>query len=151
MNDIRVEALKLIKKHEGLKLYPYKCTSGANTIGYGHNLDALPLPVEKSELDKFGITKAEAQRILEQDFDRCHEELTQLPWFNSLSPVRQIVLLDMCYNLGIVRLGRFRKMIAAIKIGEYQKAANEMIDSVWAEQVKSRAITLAKMMAEDRL
>jgi len=34
----------LIKKHEGLRLTPYRCSAGYRTIGWGHNLDAAGEP-----------------------------------------------------------------------------------------------------------
>jgi len=43
---------------------------------------------------------------------------------------------------------KFEKMLAALKIGDWDTAANEMRNSRWAEQVGQRAVTLATMMRE---
>ena len=37
-------------------------------------------------------------------------------------------------------------MLAALEAGDYKTAAKEMLDSVWARQVKSRAKKLAQIM-----
>lgn len=127
-------AAELIKKHEGLRLRPYKCTAGKLTIGYGRNLDDN------------GISQYEAEEMLNNDIQRCYSQLVKLPCWNKLDEVRQAVLLDMCYNLGIVRLKQFKKMLGALEVGAYNRAAAEMLNSKWAVQVKSRATELSKIM-----
>ncbi len=68
------------------------------------------------------------------------------PSFDELSPNRQKALIDMMFNLGYTRLGKFIKMRKAIANGDYAEAASQMLDSKWAKQVKGRATTLAEMM-----
>jgi lysozyme len=126
---------RLIKLHEGFSRKPYRCPAGRITIGYGRNLEAN------------GISAAEAEVLLRNDINRCAEELKQkLPWVSELDPVRQAVLLDMCYNLGITGLCGFTATLLAIREGDYETAAVRMLDSKWATQVKTRATRLAAMM-----
>lgn len=133
------KAAQLIKKHEGLKLKPYKCTSGKLTIGYGRNLDDN------------GITGSEAEALLYNDVQNCYAECVKFLFWNTLNEARQAVLLDMCFNLGISRLKGFKKMLAALKGGDYEKVAKEMLDSKWAFQVKKRATELAEIMKTGEL
>ncbi|MFQ5421037.1 MAG: hypothetical protein ACE5EY_11830, partial [Anaerolineae bacterium] len=56
--------------------------------------------------------------------------------------------INMAFNLGRTRLARFGKMWAAIHIGDYALAAEEMLDSRWARQVGERAHRLAEMMRD---
>lgn len=119
--------------HEGLKLKPYRCTEGYLTIGIGLNLDA-------------GITEEEAIWLLQSRLKGIIAQLERYEWYTKLDPVRQKVMIDMAYNLGITGLLKFRKMIAAIELGDYEKAAKEMLDSKWARQVGKRAQRLAEMM-----
>lgn len=128
------KAAQLIKKHEGLRLKPYKCTAGKLTIGYGRNLDDN------------GITGSEAEALLYNDIQNCYAECVKFPFWNTLNEARQTVLLDMCYNLGISRLKGFKKMLAALGRGEYETASKEMLDSKWAFDVKKRATELAEIM-----
>lgn len=127
-------ALNLIKKHEGLELFPYKCTAGFLTIGYGHNLEVK------------GITEEQAELILADDIDDVINALEMHDWFNELDGVRQAVIIDMAFNLGVAGLFKFKNMIAAIKKENYDQAANEMFHSKWATQVGGRARTLTNMM-----
>lgn len=132
-------AAQLIKKHEGLRFKPYKDTVGKLTIGYGRNLDDN------------GITLAEAEQMLSNDIQNCYAECLKLPCWNKLNEARQAVLLDMCFNLGITRMKTFKKMLAALEVGAYNRAAKEMLASKWAMQVKTRATELADIMKKGAL
>jgi lysozyme len=66
--------------------------------------------------------------------------------WESLSEPRRAVLTDMCFNIGFSRLMGFRQMLAAIKAGEWQAAHDELLDSEYALQVKTRASKNAKVM-----
>lgn len=122
-------------RHEGLRLKPYHCSVGKLTIGVGRNLDDM------------GITEDEAMTMLDNDINRVVKVLLQhITTFDQLNEIRKRVLVDMGFNLGITRLMRFRRMLAALEIGDYDKAANEMLDSQWAKQVGVRASRLSRMM-----
>ena len=66
----------------------------------------------------------------------------------SLAEPRQAVLLDMVFNMGISRFNAntWVKTFAAIQDKDFEKAANEMLESKWAKQVGQRAIRLSQMM-----
>jgi len=133
MNPTRLK-IQLVR-HEGLKLKPYKDTVGKVTIGVGRNLDDV------------GITSEEAMLLLENDIAKCAKGLRDnLPWFEQLDEVRQRVLLDMAFNLGINGLLKFKKTLGFVQAGEYGLAATEMLHSQWAEQVGIRSSTLSYMM-----
>ncbi len=124
-------------RHEGLRLKPYRCTAGKLTIGVGRNLDDN------------GISKAEAMVLLRNDILLTRLALTRaVPGFLALSAPRRRALIDMCFNLGLPRFLSFKRLLAAIAAGDCQRAADEMLNSKWAEQVGQRARALAAMMRE---
>lgn len=124
-------------RHEGLRLTPYRCTAGKLTIGIGRNLDDV------------GISEAEARLMLRNDIVNAEAELRRaFSWFDRLSPLRQQVLVNMAFNIGLPRLKGFRNMLAALERGDYNRAAVEMLDSRWARQVKSRAVELSDWMRQ---
>ena len=126
---------RLIQRHEGLRLKPYKDTVGKLTIGYGRNLE-----------DR-GISQLEAEQLFKHDLaEHKRELLERWPWVSSLGPVREAVFVDMAFNLGIGGLAKFRRFIAAAERRDFRAAASEMMDSRWATQVKGRARRLARMM-----
>ena len=131
--DAMVRQLRL---HEGERLKPYRCTAGKLTIGVGRNLD-----------DR-GITAEESAMLLSNDITREERALINaLPWVAQLDEVRQRVLLDMAFNMGLGGLLQFKNTLATIKAGDYQRAASMMLDSRWATQVGQRAERLSRMMA----
>ena len=56
------------------------------------------------------------------------------------------MVLDMAFNLGVRGLSKFRNALAAMEARDYATAAEEMMDSRWAQQVGGRAARLAVMM-----
>ena len=127
--------VELTKQFEGLRLKPYTCPAGHLTIGYGHNLDAN------------GITLEIAEELLKTDLAYARMEVgAKIPCSSKLNEARQYVLVDMAFNMGIGRLLTFKKMLAALQEGYYERAAHEMLDSKWAKQVGQRATTLAEIM-----
>lgn len=131
----RQKMIQQLRLHEGERLKPYRCTAGKLTIGVGRNLE-----------DR-GITAEESAYLLNNDIEREWKNLTAaLPWVTGLNDVRQRVLLDMSFNLGIAGLLQFKNTLATIKAGQYNKAGDMMLDSLWAKQVGGRATRLAQMM-----
>ena len=124
-----------VRRNEGLSYLPYRCSAGALTIGYGHNLEAR------------GISKEVAELLLKQDLEVAEKQVKNaFIWWPKLDDARMGVLVEMCFNLGISGLVGFKKMLSAVEAGDYQTAAQEMLDSKWARQVKGRAVELAKIM-----
>jgi len=132
LNRIKAQLVR----HEGLRLKPYRCTAGKLTIGIGRNLD-----------DR-GISQKEAYAMLERDIlDFEQQLLDEIPdIFNGLDEVRQSVLLNMCFNLGMNGLLGFKNTLAFVKAGDWERAANNMLVSRWAKQVGRRAIELSELM-----
>jgi len=64
------------------------------------------------------------------------------PWWRSLNDNRQRVIANMCFNLGHPRLSKFKKFIQAMQISDWERAAEEMLDSKWSSQVGDRALRL---------
>ena len=72
-----------------------------------------------------------------------------MPWWKELGDEKMRVLANMCFNLGITRLLKFRKFLAALEAGDFETAGEEMIDSKWATQVGARATRLQRRIKEE--
>ena len=136
-------------------LQVYQDTLGIDTIGIGRNLEDRGLSDNELEemgitLDhvyEFGITEADAVLLAENDVEIVEDELLRAhPCVDGLDAVRQLVLIDMAFNMGVPRLCKFKKMWAAIHNEDFMVASKEMLDSRWANQVKSRSTKLAHSM-----
>ena len=121
--------------HEGLELHPYEDSLGIITIGVGRNLEER------------GISEDEAFYLLANDIDIIWDELIKKhPIVEDLDDQRQMILLDMAFNMGVPRLGKFKKMWAAIEDGDMIEASKQALDSRWADQVGRRAERLAERL-----
>lgn len=139
MEDLLAQAAILIKQHEGFKAFAYLDETGHWTIGYGRNLDANPLTVpEIKALFPNGITPEQGNILFETGENVTLEWLSKYSWWSKLSINRQICLLDMGFNLGEKSFAEFVHMIAALEVGNYVEAANQMELSKWFQQVGQR-------------
>ena len=123
-----------LMRHEGSRKkdgrhIPYTDTTGHVTIGYGRNLT-----------DR-GISEAEARYLLSTDIQNHLNDLrAAIPWFDSLDNVRQEVMVDLAFNMGVPTLMKFTSTLDYIKQGQYDLAAMHLLDSRYAKQVGSRAV-----------
>lgn len=124
--------VEILKRNEGLRLTPYRCTAGKLTIGYGHTGPSVE--------EGLKWTKEHAEQVLLNDARNAAADLDwHFKWWRRLSDTRQEALADMCFNLGVQRLSGFRKMLVALRAGQWQEAARECLDSRYARQVGNRA------------
>lgn len=131
-----------LKRDEGFCSEIYTDTVGKRTVGYGHNLDANPIPDLVTP-----ITKAYGEQILGKDVDRVSTALVHsLSWVVSLDEARLGVLQNMCFNMGIEGLLGFHNMLTCLQSGLYQSAADDMKASKWYTQVGDRAVRLVQQM-----
>lgn len=109
-----------IMEGEGFSSKPYRCPSGKLTIGHGINLE-----------DR-GITLNESRYLVKNTVLNLNSELKlRLPFFKRLDDIRQNVLIEMAYNMGVNNLMKFSKTLGYIQKGEYVEASREMLDSKW--------------------
>ena len=147
--------IERIKSHEGFKITPYKDTVGKWTVGYGRNLEDNPLDVMEvlklfSNVEFKSTVNAEMffEDLLVRDIRKHTEELEQnLAMFPMCDQDEQTVLIDMAFNLGVPTLLQFEGMLHAIDNDDRVQAAVELLDSNYAEQVKTRAADNARLLA----
>ena len=131
-----------LKRHEGFRSKPYTDTVDKLTIGYGRNLDDM------------GISEAEADAMLSADIRRAQADVRAVlspdgpmdprdPRAGGLGAFRWAALVNMAFNLGRTRLSGFKNIIAAVEAGDWDRAADEALDSRWARQVGHRSTEVA--------
>jgi lysozyme len=127
-----------LRTDEGERLYAYRDSRGFLTIGIGINIDRA---------GGGGITAEESLHLCQNRLRAAEADLDrELPWWRNMSSARQRVLVNMTYNLGLAGLLGFHRALAAMQVGDYDKAADEMVDSEWFEEVGARAVRLVALM-----
>tara|TARA_R110002020_G_scaffold39742_2_gene117746 strand:- start:443 stop:3895 length:3453 start_codon:yes stop_codon:yes gene_type:complete len=131
-----------VRRHEGSVQSTYKDTEGNLTGGVGHLLTA-------DEKKQYPLGAEIPEHVTEEWFARDMAEAEQdaLALLDDGQPEEVVdIVTNMAFNMGRSRLSGFRKMFAAISERDYERAADEMLDSKWAKQVKGRAEELAQRM-----
>lgn len=123
-----------IEFEEGFKSRMYKCPAGKWTIGSGINLEQTEIPEEVADL------------WLKFIVDGIEDQLYEHDWYSGLNHARQVVIVDMAYQMGVRGLMGFRNMINSIIGGDYEGAAHHMLDSAYAMQTPARAHRNSKVM-----
>lgn len=137
-------ATNILKKEEGWRPTPYYDTLRYPTVGYGFKLAGQDAPLPEFYLPKeVGEVwlKYEIQAVYERLFNRVEH----------LDAVRAAVLVSMCFQLGYTGLSKFKRMWAAVEASDYEEAAKEMLNSLWARQTPERAERQAEMMRTGRM
>ena len=133
-----LELIEMLKRHEGVETHAYKCTANKITIGVGRNIDPQ---------GGIGLSDDEIDYLLANDIARVSDELyTAFWWFDELDQNRQEAIINLCFNLGLPRLKKFKKALYAMSDDDYDTAANEFMDSRWADQVGQRAYEVTEMI-----
>jgi|APFre7841882654_1041346.scaffolds.fasta_scaffold03140_2 lysozyme len=135
--------IEQLKIDEGFSSVVYKCPAGANSIGYGYNLDSNSLHLSSLEINhafRNGMGEVEAERILILMVKKTIEELKRIftNW-NTISKTRQDALTNMCFNLGVTRFLKFKKMIVLVEDNDFVAASKEGLNSLWAKQLPARS------------
>ena len=135
---MRDKLIEMLKVHEGVETYAYKCSENKTTIGVGRNVD---------KAGGLGLSDDEVDYLLQNDINRVILELnSEYDWFSDLDDIRQDAMIDISFNLGQTRLRAFKNALAAMSEGDWDEAADQFMDSRWSEQVGIRAKNLTEMI-----
>ena len=142
-----------LSKHEGFKNNVYKDENGIPTIGIGFNLQD---PTNRRILAKYGITDQmlrsglsdnQVKTLFEESLKRAKQDALKFVPDLYKHPIKvQNAIIDMAFNLGYTRLSKFKDFKESLRVRNYKKAASDMLNSVWARQVKNRATFLAELV-----
>lgn len=137
-----MDGITQIELFEGNVPYVYPDSEGWLTIGAGFLVD---------KRKGGGLFPEEIAFILRNRWEKATTLCTGAfsPWFPTLSPARQAVLIGMVYQLGLAGVLNFKKFLYSCSKGDFSSAATEMLDSRWAFQTPHRAKVLAKQLVSD--
>ena len=136
---------KELEVDEGVKYEIYNDHLGYPTFGIGH----LVRDTDPEHGQEIGTPVSE-DRVIEafnKDVESVLNDCTILYGdFSKLPEEAQLIIANMMFNLGRPRLSKFKGMKAGVDAQDWNKAADEMIDSAWYRQVPNRAGRLVARM-----
>lgn len=144
--------MDMIKKHEGVRTKPYKDTKGLWTVGVGHLIgDGKKMPVEDAGIqftENTILTNEQVDKLFALDYEKHKKQAEASPGYDKANEKGKAALIDLAFNMGGAWYKNFKKAAAALAQGDFQKAADELIDSDWYKQVKGRAATVVAMIRD---
>lgn len=138
--------IRLIKHHEGVRNWPYRCAAGLFTVGVGHLIgDGKSLPESWNRL----FTKEEIDGLLKSDLRRfelgVHKMLPNMP----LRQSEFDALVSFCFNLGLgcfqrstVRQALLRgdKTQAMESLVKYCRAGGKILKGLQTRRLDEKAL-----------
>lgn len=122
-----------LKTEEAFRSKAYKDTHGLTTIGYGFCVDA-------------GISQYAAAALLTAQIQERDQALLVYSWYQGLDPIRQSVILDVSFNVGVEGLLHFPNMIMALTRKDWLGAEQELLNSEVAHELVERYDALANIL-----
>ena len=132
-------AKPMIKQHEGLRLKKYTDSRGFPTIGYGHLID-------KNDIIDGTITQAQADALFDMDYREHKDAAMKIDGYANANIKQKAALIDLTFNMGPGWVDGFPKFKKAFASGDYDAAANELVDSNWYGQVKTRGPVIVDLI-----
>ena len=129
------DLLEAVKLSEGFRNKVYKDTLDIDTIGYGFAIKDLVLDEDIAEII--------LRRKLDALIDRVDKKFK---FVKDMPQEGQDVIYEMCYQLGVSGVSKFKKTLAYLANKEYRMAASEMLDSKWHRQTPNRSQRLSDII-----
>ena len=134
--------MESIISHEGSKTKVYKDTKGNPTVGVGYKLTGTNAPQAKEDFKELEIdydavlsgaaelTPNQVDALTIKSVSRARAASSRIiKNFESQPDSVKDVVTEMVFQLGPTGFKKFKKTIAAIEEGDYEKAADELEDS----------------------
>ena len=141
----------------GKAITPGCVALGHPTVGVGFNLDAngaqaaieaLGLDYDQVRSGEQTLTDDQINALLDQTVNLAIQGAQQvIQNFDALPDDKQIVVVDMVFNLGVHRFSQFVHAIQAVNIQDWATASQQMQQSAWFRQVGARASADVNLMA----
>ena len=132
----RAELHTRTKQAEAFRSAVYQDSLGYWTIGFGRMVDVRL---------GGGITLAEAELLFAHDMEKAERFCERFPWFAAMDGIRQQVIVELAFNMSHRLLG-FVQMLRACAAKDYDRAAQELEDSKWFQQVGHRGPRLVAQL-----
>lgn len=154
--DLRAkDYYNMIALNEGVKPKVYKDSKGHRTIGIGINLEdggnRRILKKEGIDINELfngrALSDKEIKTLYNYSLTQAFNDAQKFDKNFAKRPENvKKAIVDMSFNLGLTKLNKFKKMREGLEVDDYSKAADEMVDSEWYKDVKSRGPRTVNLM-----
>ena len=143
----RQSVYEQLKIDEGVEYEIYKDHLGYPTFGVGHLV--LKSDYEYGKEVGTPVSVERVRECFERDLDTSISECVALygEQFNEWPGEVQEILVNMMFNMGRTRLGKFKNFRKALEAQDWKQASIEGKDSLWYRQVTNRADRLMERLS----
>ena len=136
---------KQLEIDEAVKYEIYLDHLGYPTFGIGHLV--IPSDIEYREDVGTRVSEERVRECFDKDVQSVLRDCSLLyKDFDELPEEAQQIIANMMFNMGYTRLSKFKGMKRGVDARDWNKAADEMVDSRWYRQVTNRANRLVERM-----
>ena len=136
---------KQLEIDEGVKYEIYNDHLGYPTFGIGHLV--IPSDIEYREDVGTRVSEERVRECFDKDVQSVLRDCSLLyKDFDELPEEAKQIIANMMFNMGYTRLSKFKGMKRGVDARDWNKAADEMVDSRWYKQVTNRANRLVERM-----
>ena len=136
---------KQLEIDEGVKYEIYLDHLGYPTFGIGHLV--IPSDIEYGKSVGTRVFEERVRECFDKDVESVLRDCKLLyKDFDELPEEVQQIVANMMFNMGYTRLSKFKGMKKGVDARDWNKAADEMVDSRWYKQVTNRANRLVERM-----
>lgn len=151
----------MLKQDEGIRTRWYVDSEGYPTIGIGHllimektrdtaKINAAISKAVGREVTNGTITAEEVSALFAQDLAKVRQGISSTQSvrevYVDLNRPRQMAIENMCFQMGVGGVAKFRNALAAMKAKDWQTAYNELRNSTWANQTPGRSSRVSKIV-----
>ena len=148
-------AIDILKRQEGKRDNVYRDHLGYWTIGYGHLITRDKLVTENEAHDHVGAPWSDdrCERMLALDYEGvCQRLFMEISWAEALPEWPKRGLCNMAFQMGVRGVLGFPKMLAALRLNDWDAARAHALNSTWAkEQTPARAAEVATMIGNEAI
>jgi GH24 family phage-related lysozyme (muramidase) len=149
--DFDQTVMSFVEENEGRKNIPYKDTKGLWTVGVGHFIGKeLPAKYKNADGTPRTLSDEEVQTLFDEDYAKHKKEASSLPMYDQLDSKGKQALIDLTFNMGLSKFNedKWPKFFKALKNKDLKTAAEELKDSEWFKEVKTRAPKVISLIKE---
>lgn len=141
--------IQILNYEEGFKDKVYIDTEGYPTIGCGFKIGPKGVSLSNYIFTiPRNVSDVWLQTFVNTTWDKMIGNAKIWQALNSCNQERRDILTSMAYQMGVEGLAKFANTLELIRTEQFDKAANNMMLSLWARQTPNRARRHAQVMRE---
>ncbi|WP_313752421.1 lysozyme [Mixta calida] len=141
------QIIQILSYEEGYREKPYVDSEGYPTVACG-----IKIGPKGASLSNYTFTVPRKvgdvwlQCFVDSTINQCRSNPAIYAALQQCNPARADILYSMGYQLGVAGLAGFKNTLVMISNGDFDAAANGMLNSLWARQTRNRALRHADVM-----